>query len=199
MLVLADSANRCVTRADGQVDNFDDLDLVEKQLRGLQAAGGFPHGLWPGHVEPLPMLHNSLCQVYAARKNPRMAARHGVQAVAFSRLRSGPEWVNCAFDLANALVTLAAAPDDCPLEPRLVRHLIHGHAVEIRNQATKWFGADCRYTAMMRKWHDSIVEHTGPHRSTTPADDWHKSFDEAQYQLFVWVGVDSALAFKMSA
>ncbi|KAK4183159.1 hypothetical protein QBC35DRAFT_544612 [Podospora australis] len=184
---------------------YDDLGKVETALRTIMR-DALPVSHWPAHIEPLPMVRQTLAALYTSQKKYADGLRNALKGKLMSCRRDGPEWVNEMADVILIILETGCQlnePSSPLLEDRTfppaedLQTVTYGYLYEMCREAGTIFGGDSEYAkAIINVFTPMVGKMTGDRPGSK---EFAKAFEEAQGRLLQWANVTSHYALVMSS
>ncbi|OIW32001.1 SET domain-containing protein [Coniochaeta ligniaria NRRL 30616] len=172
---------------------------IEKmQVDILTVAGqAMKDGNWPEHLDPMPLVRNTLAWLYLNKQDAFAATRNALRGTLMRRHRNGPDWVNNLCTLTQCLAAIAANSPDAPffsndtfLTLKETQTAVRGYGMRLCKDAGNIFGGKSRYTEFLCDWFSWIAKAAEDPKPGTKEFD--ALFWEAQKKLLAWADVDLA-------
>jgi len=197
--MLVQLVNNAVVAANnpGKHKQFENLETVERNIPTLTRRV-IKHGAaWPDHLDPMPLVRNTLAGLYLNKGCHLAAARSSLRGTLMCRYRNTPEWVNNLCTLTQCLAAIAAGSPDDPiftsgsfLTLKETQRAVRGYGMRMCKDAGAVFGGGSKYTHFLCDWFSWVVKTAEPPRPGTA--EFEAVFWEAQKKLLAWADVDLA-------
>ena len=196
--MLVQLANNAVVanQNPGKHKQFENLENVGREALALTRRV-IKHGTWPDHLDPMPLVRNTLAGLYLNKGDHLAALRNSLRGTLMCRYRTGPEWVNNLCTLTRCLAACAAGDPDEPvftsgnfLTLKETQCAVRGYGMRLCRDAGAVFGGASKYTLFLCDWFSWVVKTAGPPVPGTP--EFEAAFWEVQKKLLAWADVDLA-------
>jgi SET and MYND domain-containing protein len=185
----------------GRYKEYENIEKMEVQM--LSAAGSaMKDGKWPEHLDPMPMVRNTLAWLYLNKREFFAATRHALSGTLMSRYRSGPEWVNNLCTLTQCLAAIAACSRDEPffntgdfISLKETQRAVGGYGMVLCGDAGLVFGGKSKYTEFLCDWFAWVVK--GAEVPKPGSREFEPLFWEAQKKLLAWADIDTSFAIVL--
>jgi len=178
-----------------------DAERIYTKIKDV-ADQAFPNGDWPQALQPLPLVHSSIADMYKVQRNYLEAFAFGLRGCLQCR-RSGQAWVHHLFDLVQHFVPLVLQPNESALfkdkkflTEKELWDVYHGYLRELAITSTKVFGPNTTYSKAVKRGWDEALDSAGKPRPGTSA--FAKKFKTAQAKLLAWAEVTDGKGIELS-
>lgn len=184
------------TNNPGKHKEFENIAKMEMDIINV-AGRALKKGNWPEHLDPMPMVRNTLAWLYLNKQDHFAATRNSLRGTLMCRYRHGPEWVNNLCTLTQCLAAIAAGSPDAPyfssgsfLTLKEAQCAVRGYGMRLCKDAGTIFGGRSKYTEFLCDWFSWIVKTAEDPKPGTV--EFEGLFFEAQKKLLAWADIDLA-------
>ncbi|KAB5532518.1 hypothetical protein GE09DRAFT_973386 [Coniochaeta sp. 2T2.1] len=189
------------TNTPGKYPGFENITKMEADILGLSRRV-LKDGAWPEHLDPMPLVRNSLAQIYLNKDEHFSALRNSLRGTLMSRYRNGPEWVNNLCLLTQCLVAIATQSPDSSffngggfITLKETKYAISGYGLRLCKDASTVFGGKSKYTEFLCEWYSWIARSSDDPKPGTK--EFEGAFWDAQKSLLAWADVDTGYGIDL--
>lgn len=191
------------THKPGRHKEFESVEKMEINILTV-ARQALKQGNWPEHLDPMPLVRNTLAWLYLNKQDHFAAARNSLRGTLMCRYRNSPEWVNNLCALTQCLAAIAAGSPDAPyfssgsfLTLKETQCAVRGYGMRLCKDAGTIFGGKSKYTEFLCDWFSWIVK-TAECPKPGSAE-FEAVFYEVQKKLLAWADIDVAYCIQLGS